>query len=705
MSSPLPLLLSLAVTLPQDPPPAETVVVAPRSARTATAPLTGVTVVTGEELARTGQRSLPSALAKASGLFVQETNLGGGAPILRGLIGNQVLIVVDGVRLNDSTTRGGPNQSLNSIDAATVERVEVIRGPSSVLYGSDALGGAILIWTRSRPPASRVAGESAEARRIRAELEGQYMSVLGGWDGSLGLSGAFEDDGWLAIGSYHDYGDLTAGDGEEVDNTGYDGNGWFASWEHALGAERTLRFAASRTRDLDVPRTDRMNTGFGQTEPASEEWFYKLQDRERYVLAYDDRSAGGLTDQMQVRLSLRRYQEDRQRLDTGSTTRRLESDQTDTVGLGVDWRKALGEDHLLTWGLDLDFDQVDSVRDDVDTGTGVVTPKDGTFAPDSQYLSSGVFLQDEIFALEPFDVTAGLRYSYFGFSFDDFDSGEETDGSFDALTASLQVARDVGQGSRVTATLAQGFRAPNLADLAKNGGFFAGEELANPDLDPEQSWMAELAWDYVRPTWSVGTAVYYNEIDDAIGARLVDEGDPGTPGDEVYQRDNVGELRYAGVELLAATKLGGADSPWSARVVAESIWGRQFDDTADPNTGEQPFYDVPARRVPPFHGQLALRYEPRRGLWRAGWVELSWAWALEQDELNPGDVADPRIDPDGTDAWNRVDLDLGGPIGEVGQGSSWWLGLHNLLDERYRVHSSGFDAPGFGVVVGVRVAI
>ena len=109
--------------------------------------------------------------------------------------------------------------------------------------------------------------------------------------------------------------------------------------------------------------------------------------------------------------------------------------------------------------------------------------------------------------------------------------------------------------------------------------------------------------------------------------------------------------------------------------------------------------------MPPYHGLLGLRYEPRRMLWRLGWVELTYAWAFEQDELNPGDLGDPRIDPDGTDAWNRVDLDMGGPIGAKGGGSSWRLGLHNLLDERYRVHSSGFDAPGFGVVVGMRLAI
>src|SRR5688500_10149031 len=128
--------LVLVVPAPQDPEPSqtpgasskpsETVVSAPRAARTASSPLTQVQVISAEDLARTGERSLPRALGKASGLMVQETNLGGGSPMIRGLIGNQVLIVVDGVRLNDSTTRGGPNQSLNPIDAATVERIEIV---------------------------------------------------------------------------------------------------------------------------------------------------------------------------------------------------------------------------------------------------------------------------------------------------------------------------------------------------------------------------------------------------------------------------------------------------------------------------------------------------------------------------------------------------------------------------------------------------
>jgi hemoglobin/transferrin/lactoferrin receptor protein len=673
-----------------------TVVTAPRAARTSTAPGISNQVVTGEELERTGERSLPRALARTTGLFVQETNLGGGAPILRGMIGNQILIVVDGVRLNDGTTRSGPNQSLNGIDPSTVERVEVIRGPSSVLYGSDALGGVILIWTKNRAAARR-SGRSG----LGGELDGSFDGATEGWRGSAAASWAWEDDGVLALGSLQDWGDLESGSGE-VDHTGYHGQSWFGSWDHAFGDERTLRFSASRTRDFDVPRTDRLNTGFGQTQPADVEHHFRVQDRERFQMTWTDES-GGLSDVMQARLSLRRYEERRQLRGNGSTTRRLEKDDTETVGLGADWRKALGDGHLLTWGFDADFDDVDSIRDNVNINTGVVTPATGTFAPESEYFSSGIFVQDEIFAFDAVDVTAGLRYSYFEFGFEDPATAEDEDGDFDALTGSLQVARNVAEGVRLSATVAQGFRAPNLAELARNASFAAGTELSNPDLDPERSLYEELALDVVRERWNASFGVYHNDISDVVGRRLVSDPDPFQTGDEIYLRENTGDLRFFGAEGRYRRDLG--DSPFAFETYVEWTWGRQYDDFVDPGTGEQPFDDEPSSKVPPLHGNVSLIFEPDAP-WRAiSWADLTVWWAERQDDLSPGDLADPRIDPDGTDGWVRVDVDFGGPLGGRGSGATWNLGLHNLLDEEYRVHGSGFDAPGFGVVFGVHASI
>jgi len=702
--------LSLLAALfsPQDGAPhvAETVVVAPRSNATATKTSFSSQVITSEELQATGERSLPRALAKATGLFVQETNLGGGAPILRGLIGNQVLIIVDGVRLNDSTTRGGPNQSLNGIDPATVDRIEVVRGPTSVLYGSDALGGAILIWTKNQAARVRVDPENGPPV-LRTGWDAEYHSVTDGWTGSAYGGAAQEHDGWLLIGSLHDWDDLESADGT-VDNTGYHGQAWFGSWEHAYTSERSLRVTASRTRDFDVPRTDRLNVGFGQTQPADAENMFRVQDRERYQLTYTDES-GGLADSMQARLSLRKYLERRQQRGLTSTSRRLEEDDTETIGLGADWRKALGDSHLLTWGFDVDFDDVDSTRQNVNINTNVVTTAAGAFAPKSQFLSTGVFLQDEILSFEPFDVTAGLRYSYYEFEFEDFGTNVEHDGDFDALTGSLAIARDVAEGVRVTAALGQGFRAPNLADVARTASFAGGTELPNTDLDPEQTFYQELSCELTRPTWNATFGVYHHDLQDSIGRLLVSDPDtiPGN-GDEIYQRVNSGDVEYYGAEARGQMRVGEADSPWLAGAYVEYTEG-EFKDTLDPTTG-LPLSNVPASRVPPLHGNVSLRYEPgfapeQRASNKliVSWVELSLFWAATQDELSPFDLTDSRIDNNGTDGWTRLDLDLGGPLGDAKSGASWRLGLQNLTDESYRIHGSGLDAPGFGVVVGVSV--
>jgi hemoglobin/transferrin/lactoferrin receptor protein len=682
----------------QDPKPAhETLVTASRSNATATTTSADVTVVSSAELYATGERSLPRMLQKATGVFVQETNLGGGAPILRGLIGNQILIVVDGVRLNDSSTRGGPNQSLNGIDPAIVERVEVVRGPTSVLYGSDALGGVILIWTKQRKPTGGVEGADGA---LHAAVDGEYQSVTSGYRASLELSHAYTNHAWLAVGGLHEWNELRSADGE-IDNTGYSGESYFGSWVSSLGRARSLRATTMISKDHDVPRTDRLNVGFGQTNPANDEFLFAVQDRQISTLTYEDANPGMLADAMQARVSFRFYNEDREVRNFGSSTRRMEHDTVNTLGLGVDFKKALGENHLLTYGLDLDYDEIDSGRVDVNINTGVQTPNVGNFAPGSHYTGGGLFVQDEILAFDPVDVTLGLRYGYFEFGFKDPVSSQRESGDFDSLTGSLAVGREVSDGVRLVGTVAQGFRAPNLSELARDATFAGGTELHNADLDPEQSLYGEVALEVKAERWTGAIALYVNSIADTIGRRLVNAGGPAV-GDETYIRDNAGTVELYGVEGRYSRRLGGADSPWSFDGIVEWTYGKQYDDFFDTTTNSQPFLDVPSTRVPPLHGVVGVGYDARETWFERAGVTAQWASA--QNKLSPQDFADPRIDPNGTNGWVTLDVDVTGPIGARGGGSYWSVGLHNLLDEDYRVHGSGFDAPGFGVVVGVHLS-
>lgn len=706
----IPLLL-LSLTL-EDPPVARTLVTAPRSDAPATQSAADVTVVTAEELQRTGERSLPRAIERAAGVgvWLQETNVGGGAPILRGLIGEKVLIVIDGVRLNDATTRLGPNQALNTIDPAIVERVEVVRGPASVLYGSDAIGGAILIFTKSRAPGSKNAW--GRVHGLQVDAESTYESATNGFRASTGASVAGEKDGFLLIGSYGQWNELRGGTGDladfgagKIDNTGYHATGVFGSWMHALDEHRSLRVVGRIHRDFDVPRTDRLNAGFGQTAPSNAEFRFALQDNTAATLAYADTQPNFFGERMQARVFLREYDEIRVLRNNGSTQRRYEEDDIRGYGLGLDFHKNLGADHVLTYGLDLDVDEVQSSRDNLNLSTGVVTAGQPPFAPNSHYQATGVFVRDEIFAFEPFDVTVGARYSRFDFRFNEFTSGpnggNKVDGDFDALTASLEVARPIGEGLRVSGRVAQGFRAPHLDDLARNATIFGGTELANPDLDPEESLTGEVAFDYVHDTWNGAVAFWYTEIEDAIGRRLVDEGVPATTGDETYLRDNTGEVELYGIELSVKRKLGEADADWAGRVGVSIQQGRQFDDEVNPLTNEATYDDVPARRIPPLYGFASLLYEPAEAESWLQWGELRFTAADGQSRLNPDDLSDPRIDPDGTPGWATLSLDVGGPIGPQ-PASTWNVGIHNILDRGYRQHGSGVDAPGVNVVVGLK---
>ena len=107
-----------------------------------------ISSIKNQQIIEKGARTTPEALMGVSGVFIQKTNHGGGSAFIRGLTGNQTLIVLDGIRLNNAIYRYGPNQYLNTIDMFTVDKIDVLKGIGSVEYGSDAMGGVIHVKTK-----------------------------------------------------------------------------------------------------------------------------------------------------------------------------------------------------------------------------------------------------------------------------------------------------------------------------------------------------------------------------------------------------------------------------------------------------------------------------------------------------------------------------------------------------------------------------
>jgi hemoglobin/transferrin/lactoferrin receptor protein len=149
-------------------------------------------------------RTVPESLSIIPGVFVQKTNHGGGSPFIRGLTGNQTLILIDGIRLNNSTFRYGPNQYLNTIDPFSVNKIEVLRGSGSVQYGSDAIGGVIQIFTKDPSYSSQ--------KSFRGSVSGRFGSGNMEQSGSTELSYSTKRMVLSGILGIKNFGDLIGGD-------------------------------------------------------------------------------------------------------------------------------------------------------------------------------------------------------------------------------------------------------------------------------------------------------------------------------------------------------------------------------------------------------------------------------------------------------------------------------------------------------------
>src|SRR3990172_9049520 len=149
-----------------------------------------VSGITSDEIIEKNFRTIPESLQDEPGILIQETAYGHGSPFIRGLTGKHILILVDGIRFNNSTFRFGPNQYFNNIDQGVVEHIEVVRGPSSVLYGSDAIGGVINVITKKRE-------DYSSSHDIDGVITGRYGSVDESKTGRIEVSGNLQNFGFI----------------------------------------------------------------------------------------------------------------------------------------------------------------------------------------------------------------------------------------------------------------------------------------------------------------------------------------------------------------------------------------------------------------------------------------------------------------------------------------------------------------------------
>jgi hemoglobin/transferrin/lactoferrin receptor protein len=654
-------------------------------------------VIGSESIWENTRRTLPEALAYTPGVLVQKTAHGHGSPFIRGFTGRQNLLLVDGVRLNNSTFRSGPIQYWNTVDSLSIDHLELIKSQGSVLYGSDAVGGTVNSFSKSSDFRERTAGQvfygGGGSYEYRTNGQG---SNIGRIESQTGVGEKFGV--WLGL-SAKDYGDIEDSDVGEMVGTGYPEEDLDFRFDWAVTPESTVTLAFNYVNQDAVSRWHRTlnNPGWtsGGNVAAPGLWTSNNYDQERSMTylryAGENPEAGAAIQRWNATLS---YQdstdsESQNRSPAENSVRRSNID-VNTIGVDVSLESEFGPGTLV-YGVDYYHDEVDSSgsRNNL---AGTKYQEVLPIADDSDYDLLGIYSQYLWKPMEKVEITGGARYTYAEASlgrFYNLKGVEQPSESqeWNNVVGSLRGLYQFNTAWSVYSGLSQAFRAPNLDDLTGNQTAKSGStSLGSTTVDPEEFLTYEIGTRQVGEKTSMELSFFYTDAEDLISAVPVAAKSKDTIN------TNATEGYVYGIELQGAWKF---HPQWTL-----SGFGAWQDGRNEiPLYLNGPVVEKSPTRLLPLTGSLALRWDDPSGKF---WVEGRILGATDEDRIAAEDQAadNQRIPTGGTPGYLTGSIRAGWNVNEH---LNLLCGVENITDESYRIHGSGQNEPGINGIFGLRL--
>lgn len=638
-------------------------------------------------------RSVPDALTETPGVLRQKTAQGQSSPFIRGFTSFRTVMLIDGVRLNNSMFREGPNQYWSTVDPFMVERIEVVKGPSSVLYGSDAIGGTVQAFSVS-PECWEEEGYGWQVHEYF-----QYRSAEDAFLNRLEFSGSLNKDiGVIVGGSWRDFGDVTGGpDVGRMENTDYfERNGDIKLVWNADKNTRVI-FAHQLVNQDDVWRTHKTTSGFSWHGTTVGSEYSRILDQDRQLTylqihrEYDD----GRLKALRGGISWQVQEEDqfRTRPDGVNPTRwDLQGAKCATAGLWAqsEWETDYGD---IIVGGEWYRDNVHSFKHNWRNGV-YSTSIQGPVSDNATYDLAGLYIQDTVPLADKWEAIAGLRFTYAAADADKYEdptTGLESslDEDWSTVTGSLRMRHDYTDEVVFFGGVSQGFRAPNLSDLTRLDTARSNEiETPAPGLDPENFVTFEAGTKVEFETFQGEAAIWYTWIDDMIIRRPTGNV---IGGDDEVTRENAGDGYAVGIELAGRVPLSNEVSAFGSVAWMDGE-AEQYPDST-PNSEDEPL-----TRMLPTTFLGGLRWDPEE---HPFWLEGLITIVDGQDDLNTRDERDAqRIPPDGTPGYTIYGFRGGYRVSDhVTLGMS----VENLTNKDYRIHGSGVNEPGTNAIVSVDI--
>jgi hemoglobin/transferrin/lactoferrin receptor protein len=637
-------------------------------------------------------RSMPEALTGLPSVMVQKTALGQSSPYLRGLTGYHNVLLVDGIRLNHSAMRSGPNQYWSTVELLGPERLELVRGTHGIKHGADAIGGVINVLS-TRPFFTE------QGNQTGAEFFGRVSSAESSWTGRL--SGQVATPEWFAQVSHAErsFGDLEGGRDVGVQKaTGYDSLGTNLRLARKLSETSRLTFGFQRVFMDDVPRTHKTINALSWKglSPGSELWRRLDQERRLSYGRLSWEGAGNLADSGVVTLSLHEHLQERNRMKTsGGEIQRFDLDdfafsarfETDDPWGG-----------RLAYGAEFHRESLISSAYKV-TNFQVFqeTLTQGPLAADARYDRLGFYLSDTFETESGLVFEPGIRIARSEAKADKWykstANGTPMENPFskqyDELVGSLRASKELNEGKFIFAGLSQGFRPPSLYDLTSTDETSVKE---TPDirLEAEGFIQAEVGIRKKSGAWNWSLSAYRTWIDDMIVRSPKNDA-----GSIMIKANGNGfiegietSLKYDWTKEWKTT----ASFSWIDAEVEQLLLDATGPIAVDGSTYTT--IDRAPDRLMPTQLHLVTRYNPVDSDW---WAEGNVLTLRNGDRLSLKDERDTsRIPSDGTPGYLLFGLQAGKSLGG---NSSIFIAAENLGDVDYRVHGSGLNGPGRNFVL------
>jgi len=697
-----------------------------------------IEVLTLKDIQQLAPQTTADLLAATPGLRVQKSQGGGGSPVIRGFEANRVLLVMDNVRMNNAIYRTGHLQSAITVDPNSLERTEVIFGPSSVIYGSDALGGIVHFYTKTPKinnakifkgnSNTRFSSANSEfTQSINTELSfkkwASYtaFSIASFGDLRMGKNRTHGYDQWGLVPYYSDNNNQVFNDTPVINNkphiqknTGYNQYDILQKLNIKATKSSNLVLNFQLSESTNVPRFDRL-TELKNGSLKFSEWYYGPQKRFFFSPQYQFNPNYKWLNSGTITTAYQNVKESRIKRKYGSQERTYQEEEVDVYSINTDFKVSLSKNRDLSYGLEFTHNDVKSnafgklLRVNNNQITGVT---DNTIVqsryPDgeSSYSTAATYVNYRQDINKTMTLNTGGRYTYTKLKAEFIDQTyvalPETKLTLDnsSFTANIGLTYRPTKLTRFNAVISSGFRSPNIDDVGKIREKSGVLTVPNISLKPEYAYNGELGITkfFKNKRNQVSVNGYYTLLNKYIyRANFIVDNDTSTTDENTVMYDNEEVSTIANVNGDTAYIFGGTLDISFVLVNNFTIKGN-----ITYTKGKTNDTDSYLPSISPLFSNIGILYQKNK--MDAG---LNWRYSAKknaneyspggEDNLNQSPLIDPNltIDDDeyytGTPSWNILNTSFGYQATKT---LKLQLGLDNIFDVHYKEFASGISASG-----------